>query len=69
MKKTISMMSEMFENEKTGEQVEGITIIIDGPLKKILNIMKEKKPEYKDTTSLVYDALMKGLEILKEDIK
>ncbi len=29
MKKTITMMSEEFENESTGEKVEGITVIVD----------------------------------------
>ena len=28
MKKTISIMTEEFENEKTGERVEGITIMV-----------------------------------------
>lgn len=30
MKKTISIMTEEFENEKTGERVEGITIMVGG---------------------------------------
>lgn len=32
----ISILSEKFENDKTGEQVEGITIMIDGKLKTML---------------------------------
>ena len=35
MKKTISMISEEFENEQTGEKVEGIKIMIDGILKEL----------------------------------
>ncbi|MCY7494150.1 hypothetical protein [Bacillus safensis] len=32
----ISILSEKFENENTGELVEGITIMIDGKLKSML---------------------------------
>ncbi|MEY8268801.1 hypothetical protein AALA79_20875 [Lachnospiraceae bacterium 64-25] len=41
MKKTISIMTEEFENEKTGERVEGITIMVDGIFKEILDIIKQ----------------------------
>ena len=39
-KKTISIMTESFENEKTGETVEGITIMIDGILKNLFDVLK-----------------------------
>ena len=60
MKKTITIISEEFENEKTGELVEGVTIIVDGMLKKFLNIIKLEKPEYETNTSIIHDALMRG---------
>ena len=59
MKKTISIMSEEFENEQTGEKVEGITIMVDGVLKQFFDIIKIQKPEYKDNVSIVKEALMK----------
>lgn len=68
MKKTISIMTEEFENEKTGEKVEGITIMVDGILKNFLDILKERNPRY-NNVSIVQDALMKGLEVLKNEIK
>lgn len=43
MKKTISLMTEEFENEQTGEKVEGITIIVDGILKEFFDIIKLEK--------------------------
>lgn len=67
MKKTISIMTEEFENEKTGERVEGITIMVDGIFKEILDIIKQKK-EYNDNVSIVQDALFKGLEEIKNTI-
>lgn len=68
MKKTISIISEEFENEKTGEKVEGITIIVDGVFKEFLDIIKAQKPRYKDNVSVIQDALMQGLETIKNSI-
>ena len=62
MKKTILIISEEFENEKTGEKVEGITIIVDGSLKEFLDIIKTQKLQYKNNVSVIQDALMQGLE-------
>jgi hypothetical protein len=68
MKKTISIMTEEFENEKTGETVEGITIIVDGMLKELFEIIKREKKEYGSNVSIVQDALMRGLEEIKNTI-
>ena len=69
MKKTISILSEEFENEKTGEKVEGITIMIDGMLKEFLDIIKIQNPQYKDNIGVVQDALMRGLEAIKNNMQ
>ncbi|SEJ42789.1 hypothetical protein SAMN04488127_1729 [Bhargavaea ginsengi] len=66
MKKTISIISEQFQNEKTGEYVEGITIMIDGILKEFTEIIKEKEPMYKNNMQLIQEALMIGLEQIKD---
>ncbi len=68
MKKTISIMTEEFENEKTGERVEGITIMVDGAIKELFDIIKREKKEYSNNVSIVQDALMKGLEEIKNTI-
>lgn len=68
MKKTISIITEEFENEKTGERVEGITIMVDGAIKELFDIIKREKKEYSNNVSIVQDALMKGLEEIKNTI-
>lgn len=60
-------MAEEFENEKTGEKVEGITIMVDGILKEFVNIIQEKNEKYTTSISVIQDALMKGLEAIKEE--
>ncbi len=69
MKKTISMISEEFENEQTGEKVEGITIMIDGILKEFFNIMKIEQPKYENNLTIMQDVLMKGLESMRDSIQ
>lgn len=65
----ITMLSEEFEVEQTGEKVEGITLIVDGPMKQFLQIIQERVPKYQSNLSIVQDALMKGLEMIRNDIR
>ncbi|NMO95002.1 hypothetical protein [Paenibacillus lemnae] len=57
----VSILSEKFENEKTGEQVEGITIMIDGKLKDMLDIIIEKEEGYNNYTELMKDLIFSGI--------
>lgn len=59
----ISMLIEQFENETTGDMVEGITILIDGKLKDVVDILKDKLNQ-KETVNIIHDALLIGLEEL-----
>ena len=68
MANKITLMSEEFEIEQTGEKVEGITVIIDGVLQKFIEVIKDKEPNYKNNLSVIQDALMKGLEIIKNEV-
>lgn len=36
---TVTILNEEFENDKTGEKVQGITIIVDGKLKEVLDLL------------------------------
>ena len=61
-------MTEEFENEQTGEKVEGVTIIVDGILKNFFDALKENNPKYIDNVTIVHEAFMKGLEMLKNEL-
>lgn len=67
MDRKITIISENFENEKTGEQVEGVTIIVDGMLKQILEIIKNEK-KYDNNVSIISDALLKGLDEIRKNL-
>ena len=68
MKTTMSIVSESFENEQTGETVEGVTIMIDGILKDVLETMMLKDPHYSSPREVIADALFKGLEVIKNGL-
>ncbi|MCY7778349.1 hypothetical protein P9D36_14265 [Bacillus haynesii] len=58
---TVTMLNEEFKNDQTGEKVEGITIIIDGKFKQVLDIIKAKSDSYENYTEIIRDALFEGV--------
>lgn len=58
---TVTILNEEFENDKTGEKVQGITIIIDGKLKEVVDLLMKNDSSYNNYTEVVRDALFKGI--------
>lgn len=58
---TVTILNEEFENDKTGEKVQGITIIVDGKLKEVVDLLMKNNPSYKNYTEIVRDAFFKGI--------
>lgn len=56
-----TILSEEFENDKSGEKVQGITILIDGQLKEVIDLFMQNNPNYKNYTEIVRDAFLKGI--------
>ncbi len=64
---TITILDEEFENEKDGSKVRGITIIVDGKFKDVIDTLMVKKPEYQTYTEIIRDALFTGInKMIKE---
>lgn len=61
---TVTILNEEFQNGKTGEKVQGITIIIDGKLKEVLDVFMKNNPDYKSYTEIVQDAFFKGINLM-----
>ena len=61
---TITLFSEEFENEKTGETVQGITVIVDGKIKDVMDRFLYGGSDYKNYTEIVRDVLIKGFNVL-----
>ena len=56
----VTILSEVFKNDATNENVVGITVIIDGKFNKGLDIILKNK-NYSSYVDLLKDAIFKGL--------
>ena len=66
---TVTILNEEFENDKTGEKVQGITIIVDGKLKEVLDLLMKNNPDYKNYTGIVRDAFFDGINSMIREHK
>ena len=66
---TVTILNEEFENDKTGEKVQGITIIVDGKLKEMLDLLMKNNPDYKNYTEIVRDAFFNGINSMIREHK
>lgn len=61
---TVTILNEEFENDKTGEKVQGITIIMEGKLKEVVDLLMKNNPNYKNYTEVVRDAFFRGINTM-----
>lgn len=66
---TVTILNEEFENDKTGEKVQGITIIVEGKLKEALDLLMKNNPNYKNYTEIVRDAFFNGINSMIREHK
>ena len=66
---TVTILNEEFENDKTCEKVQGITIIVDGKLKEVLDLLMKNNPDYKNYTEIVRDAFFDGINSMIREHK
>jgi len=59
----ITLLNEEFENEKTGEKIQGITVIVDGKLKEVMDILITQN-RYDNYTEIVKEALFEGINVM-----
>lgn len=60
----ITIMEDEFEKGNGGERVKGVTVIIDGKLKQVMDIIIAKYPDYENYVSVVRDALIEGINVI-----
>lgn len=59
--KKLVLFTEEYENEKTGEKVAGVTVLIDGMFKQTLDIIMQKEGNYHHYTEIIRDLLFAGV--------
>jgi hypothetical protein len=55
------IFSEQYENGNTGDTVEGITILIDGKMKQMLDAIMANEKQYANYVEVVRDMLFTGI--------
>lgn len=66
---TVTILNEEFENDKTGEKVQGITIIVDGKFKEVVDLLMKNNPSYNNYTEIVRDAFFYGINSMIVECK
>ncbi len=67
MNDKVSILQEEFENGQTGDKVPGITIIVDGKIREVMDLLIEKNPQYKNYIDVVKTAFFAGIgQIIQE---
>ena len=65
----ITFIKQEFTNSDTGEKVPGVSVIIDGTFKKVCDKLIAESTQERDYASLIYDALLRGINELIEENK
>ena len=66
----LTMLTEKFQNDKTGQEVDGITIMIDGKIKEIFDaIIISKSENYDNYTEVLRDAIFMGINEITKSLK
>lgn len=67
MSDRIHIMQESFRNGKTGEDVPGVTIIVDGKLREVLDVLIRRSSESEDYVQIMHEILLAGVnELMKK---
>lgn len=66
---TFTIMKDMFGKQGSEEQVEGLTLIIDGKLKDVFDTIIAKSDEYKNYTDVLSSVIVHGVSRIIEELK
>lgn len=64
---TFTIMRDTFGKQGSDETVEGLTIIIDGKLKEMFDIIINKTGKYENYTGLMSDVIVNGINKIIEE--
>lgn len=69
MNEKITMMQETFRNGKTDEEVPGVTIIVDGKFRQVLDILIRKSDTCENYVQIIKEALFAGIDQMVNEEK
>ena len=68
MENKIRIVQEEFVNEKSGEKVTGLTLMVDGKIKQIFDIMIQKYGVAKTYTDIMHEIIVSGVDTMIEKV-
>ncbi|WP_107842132.1 hypothetical protein [Metasolibacillus meyeri] len=68
-KETFTIMKEMFGKAGSEEQIEGLTLMIDGKLKEVFDIILAKSDQYQNYTDILSDVIVQGVNVIIDKLK
>lgn len=69
MSEKIVFMQDKFKNGKTGEEVPGVTIIVDGKFRQVLDILIRKSDTCENYVQIIKEALFAGIDQMLNEEK
>lgn len=69
MDNKIRIVQEEFVNEKSGEKVTGLTLMVDGKIKQIFDIMIEKYGGTKTYVDIMHEIIVLEVDTMIEKVK
>ncbi|BFH17777.1 hypothetical protein WJ0W_001800 [Paenibacillus melissococcoides] len=61
MKNQLQIFEDEFLNENSGEVVKGVTVVVDGYFKQVLDTILQNEKSYDGYTNLIANALARGI--------
>lgn len=66
----VTFIAQNYENKQTGETARGITVILDGSIKELVEHLHQDFPEYSgDDVRLIQEALFRGFNEMTAEAK
>ncbi len=65
----LTILSEKFENEKSGKSVDGLTLIVDGKIKDMFDIIIMNEDTLENYSEVLREIIFNGMESYIEKYK
>lgn len=62
----LTILTDDYTNKETGEEMEGLTVLMEGKVKELFDKILEDSNQYNDHTEIMRDVVIHGInEVLK----
>jgi len=65
----MTIYTDEYENEQNGNKVTGVTIIVDGKIKQVIDALIDKRGKNENYTQLIQESLVIGINEMINELK